>query len=162
MTAGSRNTKSLVPFLFFLWFMASLRRWLVFVFHILKARARAAGAGVYGRDERVAVGVEKLTRGCDSKLVAVNLEVPHEPLHASLEYRRVKENEGVPNAFVGIALGVAPDAEARCPLARKERRRVHNLGERVAASERQQKRKGRDRSARLAVSRIELHPPRPL
>src|SRR5712664_1393007 len=124
MTAGSRNTKSLVPFLFFLWFMASLRRWLVFVLRILKARARAAGAGVYGRDERVAVGVEKLTRGRDGKLVAVNLEVPHEPLHASLERgrrRRVKENEGFPNAFVGITMGVAPDAEACCPLAGQER-----------------------------------------
>ena len=91
-------------------------RQLGLILRILKARARAAGAG---RCEQVAVGVEKLTRGRDRNLVAVNLEVPHEPLRASLERgrrRRVKENEGVPNGFVGIAMGVAPDAEACRPL----------------------------------------------
>src|SRR5882762_3831124 len=139
---------------------------LVFVFRgVFKARARAAGAG---HGKQVAVGVEKLTRGVDSNLVAVNLEVPHEPLHASLEqeprgsWRSVKENEGLPNGFVVIALGVSPDSEACRPLAGQERLGVHDLGERAAASERQQNGKGRDRSARLAVSRIDLHPPRPL
>ena len=85
----------------------------VFVFFILKACAHGAGARRY---ERVAVRVVKLTRGLDCNLVAVNLDVPHEPLHPSLEpwrgYRRVKENEGVGNGLVAIAMGAAPDTEA--------------------------------------------------
>src|SRR6266849_6594200 len=72
------------------------------------------------------------------------------------------ENEGVPNGFVGIGLGVAPDAEAWCHLAGQERCGVHYFGERAAASVRHQSRKGRERSARLAVYRSDLHPPRPL
>src|SRR6266852_656021 len=145
-------------------------RQLVLVLRILKARARAAGAGVSGRDERVAVGVEKLTRAVESHLVAVNLDVPHEPLHASLErepgnsWRSVKENEDLPNGFVGIGLRVAPDAKAWCHLAGQERCGVHYFGERAAASVRIQSRKGRDRegSARLTVYWSDLHPPRPL
>src|SRR5260370_37369328 len=132
---------------------------------MLKARGRGGGAG---RDERVAVGVKKLTRGVESHLVAVNLDVPHEPLHASLErepgnsWRSVKENEDLPNGFVGIGLRVAPDAKAWCHLAGQERLGVNNLGERAAASVRHASGEGRERSAGLAVYRIDLHPPRPL
>ena len=132
------------------WDLPSAKRQLVLVLPTFKARSRAAGAG---RKERVAVAVEKLTRGVKSHLVAVNLDVPHEPLHASLErepgnrWRSVKENEDLPNGFVGIGLRVAPDAEAWCHLAGQERLGVNNLGERAAASVRVQsrKRKGAER-----------------
>src|SRR5258705_9865006 len=55
-------------------------RQLALATHILKARARAAGAG---HCQHVAVGVEKLTRAVESHLVAVNLDVPHEPSRVS-------------------------------------------------------------------------------
>src|ERR1051325_2978156 len=149
-----------------LWHAALLRRiWrkksaLLLVLRILETRACSAGAlGCV----LVAAGIKKLTCGFKRKLVAVNLDVPHNPLYASLQCPGrggVKQNERVDDRFVAISMRVAPDAEAWCALARLERWGVQKLAGRAAAMEHHQSVKGRARSTGLAVSWIDLDSPR--
>jgi hypothetical protein len=104
--------------------------WLIFVFvlvviipaHSFKAMgdgSSAAGVVLH------AVGVEELSGGLGSEVIAIDLDRLSDPLHASLEPRRGrdgrKQDKRVGHRAEGVPVRAAPDPEARSALPRQER-----------------------------------------